>query len=854
MNGLIRIVWTYLYRCQEAVSTTRIKLENLLKHFFPPNRNMVISSDDRLEPLTYIIHFILSRHPEFGRELCLELLQESTINNLHQKGGHLGSILAPERISIVINAVLLSLHNTERDVAMPSWPISSDFSIFPGEEDYSSSSDYIPPSILKPGLQDFLDRCGLILATLTVYCGKSVGSMSVFDDQWSQAKLNSQIDESNNYVVRRHPDGISVAYPSNCMQQISILNSAFHAWPRLLHSSLQFADVVDLLLCGVTHVEPALSESASASLKRFMADDDKALEVISRFNYFLFSSNNVCHDSGIKLHVEYSPLLSLWHDIIEDWLQQIIHRGIDTLPHNEQIFSRCLEIEAASLFLLSHVHDAIHSIGCKVVRLLGSLASHLTLSPATRPLYIIERLLGKDEPKTYLSGYDNLLEKSEQSRLEYWRNFQGDDVFLCILGSSNDKDRKIWRYIYPTFLQSCIKHSGPTLGFLREVIIATVSRYHPFMSHLAGLSSRLPPGFAPRNERDGFKLIVDNKPLIDQWHMWIKILCATAVPPDSSRPALTSIGREHSRAPSDVSFERERYLTTRGLFRHLTPFLDSEYTIFREAAVLCISSFQAHAYPYLLEDLNLLAGRQFYDDSRSKFVMNPAFEQNVSMLGSRQLHEESRARSGSSSLLGDRTRRQERLHSAVARIYLITAHLLEEQRSSARPAALSNILKFVRSTQTFLTGPDMRENHNFNRLRRYFCGIVERLFEGLANLKDSERFIPWNTHLTLYRLCEDWCHIGPMTTSAKELEAKMRRAIEASDTRDSKNNLQRFRHESALLSHASVAALTSLCVSRSIELDGNASYLNLFSKKLSSLLNKPPSLQQILCHLNYHIL
>jgi hypothetical protein len=787
------------------------KLENLLKYFFPPNRTAMVPGDDLLEPLTYIVHFILSRHPEYGRALCLELLQESTINSLQQKGGNLGIALAPERFSIVVNSVLLSLHNAEREVVMPSWPISSDFSIFPGKEDYPSSSDYIPPSILKPGLQDFLDRCGLALATVTAHCGNSVGSMSVFDDQWSQTRLNSQIDELNNYVVRRHPDGITVAYPSNLTPQISILSSAFQAWPRLLHSSLQFADVVDLLLCGIIHVEPALGESATASLKRFMADDCKALEVVSRFNHFLFNPNNVCHDSGIKLHVEYSPLLGLWHDIIEDWIRQIIHRGVDTRPDPEQILSRCLEIEAVSLFLLAHVHDAIHSVGSKVVRLLGGLASHLTSASATRPLCVIERLLGNGEVKSHLSGYDDLLDKSELSRLEQWRKFRGDDVVLHILDSANEKDRKIWRYIYPTFLQSCIKHSGPTLGLLRESIVATVSRYHPFMSHLAGLSSRMPPGFPPRNERDSFKLIVDNKPLIDQWHIWIKILCATAVPPDSARPALTS--REHSRAPSDVSFERERYLTTRGLFRHLTPFLDSEYTIFREAAVLCISSFPAHAYPYLLEDLNLLAGRQFYDDSRSKIVMTPGFEQHLGMLGSRQHHDESRARSGSSSLLGDRTRRQERLHSAVARIYLITAHLLEEQRSPARPAALSNILKFVRSTQTFLNAPDVRENHNFNRLRRYFCGVVERIFAGLANLKDSERFIPSNMHLTLYRMCEDWCHVGPMTTPAKELDAKMKRVLEASDTRDNKNNLQRFRHESSLLSHASIGALTSLCVS-----------------------------------------
>ena len=793
------------------------KLENLMKHFFPQNKTTISLADDLSEFLTYIVHFILSRHVEYGREFCLELLQESAINNLQQKGGNIGTGLAPERTSIVVNAILLSVHNLEREVLIPSWPTTTDFTIMPSKDDYPSSSGYIPSSIMKSGLQDFLDRSGLTLATVTAYCGNLVGSMSVFDDQWSYARFSPPYEESNNFIVRRHADGIAVAYPPNCSPHISVLNTAFQAWPRFLHPSIELSDVIDLLLRGVIHVEPSLSDSAMASLKRFMADDANAFQVVSRFNYFLFSPSNICHDSGMKLHVEYSPLLELWVEVIENWVQQIIQRGIDNLPQAEQIVSKCMEIEAASLFLLSHVSDKIHSIGIKIVRLLGSLTTHFSSSSTaavTHPLYIIERLQGKADSDSYLTGYDDLLDKSEQSRLEQWRKFQGEGVVLRIVDSSNERDRKIWRYVYPRFLQGCLKQSGGSLAFLREAIIAAVSRYHPSMSHLAGLSSRMPPGLASRNphERDGFKLVVDNRPLIYQWHTWIKILCATTIPFDPSRPNAASIGRDHSRTPSDISFERERYLTARGLFRHLTPFLDSEYTIFRDAAVLCISSFPAHAYPHLLEDLSLLAGRQFYDDPRSKTVTTPSLEQNFGMLGSRQTHDESRARSGSSSLLGDRTRRQERLHSAVARIYLITAPLLEQQRSSARPAALSNILKFVRSTQAFLNSPDMRESHNLHRLRRYFCGIVEHLFSGLANVKDSERFIPPHMHLTLYRLCEDWCDVGSMTTSAKELKERMTKAVETTDGGDSRNNLQRFRHESSLLSHAAVGALTSLCV------------------------------------------
>ncbi|KAJ3514095.1 hypothetical protein NLJ89_g2574 [Agrocybe chaxingu] len=814
MNGLMRLVWTYLYRCQESASTTMTKLENLLKHFFPPNRNTVFPGEEMSEPLTYTIHFILSRHPEYGRELCLELLQEPTITIL-QKSGNISSALSHERTAIVVNAILLSLHSTEREVLTPSWPSGSDFTILPSKEDYPSSSGYIPTSIMKPGLQDFLSRIQTMLAAIAVHCGNSVGYMSVYDDQWSYARVNPAYEESNSYTVRRHPADIVVAYPNALLPHISLLNTCFQAWPRFAHPSIALPDAIDMLLRGVMHVEPMVAESATAALKRFMDDDFNAIQVIGRFNLFMFSPNRICHESSFKLLLEYPPLLNLWVDIVDDWVRNIIRRDIDTFPQGEQIIARCVEIEAASLFLLSHGTGNIQAAGVKVVRLLGALATHLTSSTSfasANLLYIVERLQGKRPGEAYLTGYDDLLDKSEQSRLDQWRKFKGEEVALRIADSTNEKDRKLWRYVYPAFLQGCMKHSPSTLAMLREGMIAAVSRYHPSISHLAGLSSRMPQGLSARNpaEKDGYKLVVDNKGLIDQWHMWVKILSATAIPPDSSRPALTSIGRDHTRAGSDVSFERERYMTTRGLFRHLTPFLDSEYTLFRDTAVLCISSFPANAYPYLLEDLSLLAGRQFYDDPRAKAVTTPGLEQNFGLLASRQAYDETRSRSGSSAIQSERTRRQERLHSAVARIYCITAHLLEQQRSSARQAALSNILKFVRNTQTFLSAPEMRDNPTLHRLRRYFCGIVERLFDGLAALKDSDRFIPSLMHLTLYHLCEDWCQVGPQSESAKRRFAAMQKAIESVEG-DNRSSVQRFRHEASLLSQASVGALAALC-------------------------------------------
>ncbi|EAU81493.2 hypothetical protein CC1G_05323 [Coprinopsis cinerea okayama7 len=818
LNGIMRVAWTYLYRCQETPSTTMSKLESLLKHFFPSNRLTVTSPEDSIDFLTYIVHFILSRHFEYGKDLCLELVQESAINSL-SKSGNISNTMAPERTLIAINAILMTLYQLEKEVPTPSWPSSSDFSTPPSRDDYPSSSTYLPTTLgSKPGIKDLLERAGACLSTLVNFASNAVAHMCVFDEQWSYTRMNASYEEANNFVIRHHADGTIVAYPSGTSAYISILQTAFNSWPRCMHSSILMADAVDLLLRGVVHVEPALSDAAIAALKRLMEDRTNALTVVARFTSFVFSNGRPSSEaSSIKLYVESPMLVALWVDIVEAWLASVKQlKKEEFSEESDIILAKCDDIEAAGLFLLSREMPLTHSAGVKVIRMLGLVLNHLKsieCAPGEEHLHFVELLHEPGrEDAPYLTGFDNLLERPQLTRLEQWRQVKKEGLLLRIADSNGGKDPGLWRYIFPSFLKTYLDHPGSTLQAFREMVVVAVQRYHPIISHLAGLSSRVPAGFNIRpGERNSSRLLREHKPLVDQWHMWVKILCSTAVLPESSRPPFTPLGRDHSRAPSDISFERERLSTSRGLFRHLTPFLDSEHTSFRDAATQCISSFPPNTYPQLLEDLSLLAGRQFYDDPRSK-------------AGTPMIPEDPRFRYARDTMQQERNRRQERLHSAVARIYCLTAHCLQHQRLAGRQAALANVLKFVRNTQTFLSSPEARDNPALQRLRRYFCGTVERLFDGLASLKDSDRFIPKHMHLSLYRLCEDWCQVGPQSeTARKRMEMMMRTITAGADNQDdATDELDRFKEETAMLSYAAIGALTSLCQKAFFPSDGAA--------------------------------
>jgi len=775
-------------------------MESLLKNFFPPNRLTIFPPEDHLEPFIYIIHFLCSRHFDFGVEFVLNLMQEQAIS---AQPPSITAVLSPERLVVAIRAVLLSFNLVERDESVPAWPSSSDFSGTPSWQDYPSSSDLMPPSLLsKPGMQEFFGRFSAILWTIALACMKAVGNMSVFDEQWTVHRQHATYEETHSYNVRRHPDG-PFAYPSHLSSTMHLLQSCFHSWPRCLHKPIPVEGAVDMLLRGVIHVEPTVGEAAVLALRRFMAEPTHAPIVLKQYSAFLFDPGNISQEgSAQRLVLENTRLLNLWASLFDGWMHDLLGQKPGSIPDGQipLISARLDELEAGALFLLCFSSRPTCTIGAKLLRLLRRVTIHLSsvlkMDAETPRPRIIDALYDKAQTSTVLDSFNHVLETDDVKRAKSWRD-SAEDALLRMADREDIRDRTLWQWVFPGILQTLLMENSErqpkSLLLLRDSIVAAVSRFHHTIAVMAGLVPKMPPPSQPRVaavERDGSKPFGENKFLPDQWYMWTKVLSSIALVVEN-RPAL--VERSHSRVPSDASFDRERLTTTRGLIRYLTPFLDSEHSLFRDAAVFCISSFPAAGYSQLLEDLGLLLNRQLLDDPRSgdlRQKVAPTFPL-------------------------ERGRRQERLLTAVARIYFLTSHYLQDQRCTVRQAALSPVLRFVRNTQTFLMSPESRDNFKLQRLRRFFCGTVERLFDGLSSLSDTDRFIPAKTHLSLYRLCEEWCQVGHQSQVVKQRLIYMQRSATEAVSNPSERGeaVVLFQKETKLLSRAATAAMASLCVS-----------------------------------------
>ncbi|TFK86780.1 hypothetical protein K466DRAFT_663499 [Polyporus arcularius HHB13444] len=791
LNGMLRLLWTYLYRCHEPLSTVSTKLDTIFKYLFPPNRP-IAQQDDHLQVFVYMVHFVLSRHFEIGTELCLELLQERAVQAQSQ-----GSHFLPDRMSIAIQAILLSVHLIEREEPLPAWPSSSDFSSMPSRDDYPSSSNPLPSSIsAKANWTDFLERATACLNQFASTAYQQAGRWSVLDDQWSTTRLGPSYEETHSYVIRHHPEG-SIAYPEQYVPHITVLQTIYQSLPRLLLPSISLDDVFDMLIRGVIHIEPSIGEAAMLALQRFMSDSTHAPVLLARFSAFLFSPASITQEGhGPRLPVECARLLNLWYNFVDRWVQDATRKPSHswTTQEADNVVARVEEIEAGALFLLAHRKPNAYSTGVKTFRLLKHLMEHMGQESSTPSSIapnelsaVVNAFFDEATPDALFRGLEEVLEGEELSRLTLWKQTSPTDRLIRLADSDDARDRFLWREVYALFVQLCMS-MAPALGTsLREKLIAAVTRGTHFMQQLAGVTTRLPTNLPQRagasGDRDGSRLVSENRDFISQWHTWLKLICATASVSGSRPP----VGRDHSRARSDPDLGPEQMQNTHDLFWALSKFLDSEYTIFRETAVSCISSFPAIGYSHLLEDLSKLQARQHYDDPRTKGVAAAPMQ--------------------------GRVRRQERFLTALARIYFLTAHLMQDQRSSGKQAALTYVLKYVRNMQSFLSAPDNRDRWDLQRLRQYFCGTVERLFDALATLKDSDRFIPSNLYLILFTMCEEWCQLGKQSDSVKKRLVYMQTmaAKAFGDAASQAEVIQTFQLETRALSHAAIGAMAAVC-------------------------------------------
>ncbi|EJD33651.1 hypothetical protein AURDEDRAFT_177261 [Auricularia subglabra TFB-10046 SS5] len=286
--------------------------------------------DDQTDLLVCVVHFILLRHVEYGQELVLNLLQETSLRLLDSSSTT--ELPSPDRVVVGIRAVLVTLRAMEKDMTMPVWPSSWDLNAAIPASDYPSSAERLPNAFWeaphRTALTEFRTRYTRLIETLAVSLGVRLARAHYFDAQFTLARIGESMEERDAFIIREHGSGHMAAYPKTLAPEIAILQACFDALPRCVSPGAPKLDqMLDIALgCGVS-VEPALAAAAERLVLRLANDNVYATRTAQHATRFLFAQSQILRGPPeVFLLVELEPMLKLWKAVVEAWAKSALPR------------------------------------------------------------------------------------------------------------------------------------------------------------------------------------------------------------------------------------------------------------------------------------------------------------------------------------------------------------------------------------------------------------------------------------------------------------------------------------------------------------------------------------------------
>ncbi|PWN23960.1 hypothetical protein BCV69DRAFT_279866 [Microstroma glucosiphilum] len=844
LNAALRLIWVYMFRCRESTTTTTKRLGAFFRQWFPATRPaVIIGAETSHAPHVAMLHLVLYRHFEFGRDLILEFLRHSALS-----GSTLSlqtDVLTPPRMIAAIRAVMMVLDAHVKGES-PPFPSSADFGRY-DLVDFNGMGDELPDSFSspKPDIGDAQIKFNDLIGKIALICDHQVATTTVFDESvivlrggpvshgvgstipgtQSMASMAALVDHER-HIMRQHPrTKLTVAYVREQQPYVDLLRACFESWPRCLASSIPFASVLSVLFRATFSADPDLGDAASQTLRRIAQQrSNGAAAVVSGFGRFIFRTNTIfweTHPHQISLLPKVEAAVKVWLDFLNIWLGQLRasqadgEQGVDAKMERTSAWAINDEVEAYGLLLLCSGHRPLRRLAISTLRIVsildeafatpggdvraGAGAPGVDGFPAVaEPTRIIHLL---DLPcRTFCNVDDSRLNADQRQKVTEWNRNNSMNPLSDLAESDLSIEHSLWQHVLPRFLRNCLERFPTTVAVFRSHVTNRLLSMDSAVGIAAGLVPRAPTmhggstvrsipaspaaslGLAPTSQSTASP--ADQSLMTEHWKMYILALCTTTTSTEGSRGAVNTAAQWRQQQSGEVDAS-ERVIAARDLFQKLVPFLASDQAKFREAAVMALGNINLNLYRTLLETL-----------------------QSVSS----QINEGGRNRS-----MGRTTasaRRHTRLRTALAHVVQLTSSHMSGDSTLSDTAIMNLVIGWVKDTFNFLIAKEVELDWDFQLLRRYFCGVVEDLYRGLASRNECDRFFPFTTRLRMFRMFADWYAYSQSARDGPSKLANLLASVagQARDEKQREHTITTLRDETQALSFHASDAMATMCM------------------------------------------
>jgi len=446
--------------------------------------------------------------------------------------------------------------------------------------------------------------------------------------------------------------------------------------------------------------------------------------------------------------------------------------------------------------------------------------------------------------------------QQRQRQQSVLRELESKDSLIRIAESEEQSYIAIWSRCYPDLIRGCFNSCSPIT--IANCLTSSGSRLFQLMPYITisldqyqGKTSNNTVKWSQSNNWNVIRpmvLINVTNEMIEQWKFYLIYIASTIEvwnPLRSPMPQVMAIRKQ----TEDNGSKKINVTRAEQLFKHIAPLLSCEKITIRQSAVLAFGCINSLSYKTLLEILQPYI-KSVLDDVRTKYPLDPKTYSSV-------------RRSSTNTYQG---KRLERLRMELAHIFSLIADFITYEQCRNNDKIMDSVRTYIIEMIKFLSDNYIQFEWDHQMLRYYFCGFIERLYDNLVitvtNLKSAQleskveaeklqieikikklrSFLTFDTRYQLFKLFENWCGYGQLSSSTRDREARMMMSVlsQVKDGREKGALTTTMEEQRKALEMAALKAMSCLCKGEIIDPQTGASFdLNSLFYWIDSIFSSP---------------
>ena len=827
LQVICRLTWTYIYRLAEPTITATKKLDDVIRIALPTGRRTHLSTEPGVvEPLIQLIRIIGSRFPD----LCYRYIVFPLLNaELITSGKEFKfEQLEPEKMVIGIRAFLAIMSDLEsKTLKYPPFPSSTVST--PPAEPLPVSPIFVRPQLLADPRPDVfgksedsiknVDITGFtdsakqyyarfceILGKITILCDVTFGGQATINEKFGSPTSKTPVADTFSFTRKdRDKDKDDLSGADQRQSFYDLLLVAVQALPRFLSEHTPLQSLISLLCTGTAHVQSSIASSSALSLKS-IARQGHAQQVTIGFARFIFSFDNkyfTMSDEGMlgPGHIEntltvYTELLQIFIDQLEQKTKDAVSEALEKNGAGNRGLQLDLsnalhqvdEIESHGLFFLFSQSRRVRGFAVRVLGMVLEFDRALG-KENSRVMHVLE-----DEAQAILDMLEfneEQLTVAERSRLQKGRqrNVNQQNTLIEICSSEVSYDSTLWAKVFPNLIRAINRSCPFAITMTRDIVNTRLIQMQENIEVLAGVLQRPPQMASPETRSYSRSANTPPEILIEQWRLYLVMACVTLSSVGAQSQSQLANAAAHARKVSKGDQLPEKIASARALFSAIIPLLSANRESIRNACVMALGSINPRLFRTLLESLQY-AVIKCNDEAKAK-------------LGAHH-------RTLSSP---HRNRRTDLLRTEVTHVYKLTSAFLKDPDIYNDDWILNNLVNYAKDLRLFLSDTEVQGDWEFQRLRFFYCGLLEEVFNGIQRSKVPSRWMPFESRKSAFTLMEEWCGFSPNQNQIAQREDTMKQMAIAqqSEPGERVNVTANMEIDKKNLKNAALSAMAALC-------------------------------------------